>query len=762
MTALTAGSRHAPNVGHDTQGVRRDQLATAAVGLGSALLGTVIVLFGLGTIAALWAGLVILAVTPGCAVVCWHGTRSRLTRLLAVLATSMTWTVLVTTTLAWSQVTSRGILITLTAGLGGVGSAVFLGTRATARGGEHQNVPGRMEASETNPRLRPANAPPLPSSVKACLVVALIAAVALWTSALIKADGHAVGSYGLLPLLGIPFFAAVALTIGSLVLALWFVRSAWPAAGLALGLLVAEFFGTQRLLAVTPLYAYVYKHIGVVDYVFHGGALNDPSDVYQQWPGFFTAAAALVRLSGRSPLAYANWDGLLFEALNAVTLFAIARRFSNRRLVIPYIAVLLYITADWEGQEYYSPQTLAFGLSLLFQLFLLPLLEPERLRRLFRYRGWLSVPPLEMRMDIWGGERVSVTGRAVRVVGITALFGAIMITHQLSPYILFGGVAALFVLGILRHRLLILVLVIMIVAYPLLHLTVIEKNPVLDILDFSNAVGQQGFAQASPPQVLGSELAKVVTLGLWGGTAISCLSYRRRIGNIAIPLIWAAIPLSLVLVSNYGGEGIYRAFLFSSPWCALIIAVRLADLVRAPMLRLAAVGLWGIFAALASAQAQDFGQYPMSQMPLSEIQASEYFLNHAPANSTLVEAVGNFPSRLNARYVLHNTPQLANEPALDGLPEFQGYKLERMDPSVLASSVTNIAEGPAYLVIAPSMYPDLAYYGTFAPGTLPTLVQRLKVSDYWKLWYQDDGTVIFQALPQGRPAGEKEPGKGRA
>ena len=105
---------------------------------------------------------------------------------------------------------------------------------------------------------------------------------------------------------------------------------AWPAAVAALGLLLFEFNGTQMMLAATPLgNACTYKHFGVVDYMVHGGALSDPLDVYQQWPGFFAAAAALVRLSGRSPLAYSNWAQLFFEMLNAVVIFAIARRFSQ-------------------------------------------------------------------------------------------------------------------------------------------------------------------------------------------------------------------------------------------------------------------------------------------------------------------------------------------------------------------------------------------------------------------------------------------------
>jgi hypothetical protein len=347
-------------------------------------------------------------------------------------------------------------------------------------------------------------------------------------------------------------------------------------------------------------------------------------------------------------------------------------------------------------------------------------------------------------------ERVDAFGMAVRAAGLVAVFGAITITHQLSPYIVFAGVACLWVLGVLRRPLVVLTLGIILVAYPLLHLAAVDQNQVLNGFSFSNLTGIRGFKVASPEQALGSNLAKLICLAFWGGTAICGLSYRRRLGVVAMPIILAAAPLSFALVSNYGGEAIFRAFLFSSPWCALVIAIRMADLVRAPRLRLTAMAFFALFVALGSAQSADFGQYPVLQVAQDEIRASTYFLDHAPLNATLVLAASNFPSRLNDKYVLHNATQTPNDPALDTFPKFEGNGLKRMTPRVLAQSVTNIANGSGYLVVAPSMYTEAAFDGDYAPGTLSALVPRLKVSPYWQVWYEHDGVVIFRAVPQGR------------
>jgi hypothetical protein len=180
------------------------------------------------------------------------------------------------------------------------------------------------------------------------------------------------------------------------------------------------------------------------------------------------------------------------------------------------------------------------------------------------------------------------------------------------------------------------------------------------------------------------------------------------------------------------------------------MAMRLGDLVRVPMLRWTAVGFWAVFAGLGSAQAQDFGMYPMLVVPPGEIRASEYFLDHAPPKATLVLAASNFPSHLNARYVLHNATQSQNDPALDESPQFPGNGLKHTKPRALARAVTEIAMGKGYLVIAPSMYPYNEYYGVYTPGTLSGLAPRLKKSRYWHLWYERDGVVIFQAVPHGR------------
>lgn len=775
--------------------VQGDQLATAAVGVGGALVGACFALLGRGTAAAVWVGMLTLCVTPGCGFVCWQLTRDRFTRVIAVLAASVAWTILVSSLLVWLQVTNLEVVIVATAGVGGLGSTVFLVERL-ARHLREPRDPMPLEeweharvstsdsfhrGQEFTPSLQRrrlnggiawgsdrtiggSGAPDpvrgtAPSSGRrphavlrkhpvrqAILLAALMAAVTLYAVSVIRAHERTVGSWGLLPLLGTPFLVAMVLAAAVLLISLRYIRSAWPTALAALCLILVEFNATTIFLDAIPLSSWTYKHFGVTDYMVNGGALKDPLDIYQQWPGFFAAAADLVHLSGLSSLTTGNWPHLFFEAIDSVVVFGIARRMVPWHRAVPYITTLLFFTANWEGQFYFSPQSTAFLLAMMFQFFLLPSLEVELLRRPFRKWRSLHIPPLETQ----GEGRNTTLGKVAQAIGLIALFTAIVITHQMSPYIVLLGVLGLWLLGVLRQPVLILILAVIALTYILLHAAAVDQNFVLNGFSFSNATGKPVPTNPSQQQEIAGLASEAVGLGLWAVTAVCILTYWRRLGVVVIPAILAFAPFALIMVSDYQGEGIYRVFLFSSPWCGLIIARRLVELRGSPTLRLAVVGCWAMFAALASAQGQDFGMYPMLQVPQSEVSASEYFLDHAPQNSVLILAAANFPSRLNGNYVLQNARQSQNDLSLDEIPNYEGKGLLRVSPEVLANSVANLAGGTGYLVIAPSMEAYDEYYEFIYPGVLPALETRLKASPYWKIWYENGGTIIYQALPQGQ------------
>ena len=194
--------------------------------------------------------------------------------------------------------------------------------------------------------------------------VALPVSIALWAIGVSRTNATTLGPFGLPAQLPVIFYAGVALLVLSAVIELTIGHPArWRMALHAIGLVVM-LYGTAPLVYSAGRYSWLYKTIGVVQYVNVHGQLDRSIDIYQNWPGFFALAAWFGKVAGvGSPLAYAKWSQLVFELAALPLLYliydALALTFRQR-----WIALLLYSAANWIGQDYFSPQGLGTVLSL--------------------------------------------------------------------------------------------------------------------------------------------------------------------------------------------------------------------------------------------------------------------------------------------------------------------------------------------------------------------------------------------------------------
>ena len=122
------------------------------------------------------------------------------------------------------------------------------------------------------------------------------------------------------------------------------------------------------LLFSEPVYPWVYKHVGVVEYIDLHGRLDASVDIYQNWPAFFTLSAWFGRVAGTRPLEYAAWAQVFFNACNLVLLRYVFGSLS-RDVRLVWTAVFVFFSANWVAQDYFSPQAFAFMLSLGFGVF---------------------------------------------------------------------------------------------------------------------------------------------------------------------------------------------------------------------------------------------------------------------------------------------------------------------------------------------------------------------------------------------------------
>src|SRR5260370_35508845 len=119
--------------------------------------------------------------------------------------------------------------------------------------------------------------------------------------------------------------------------------------------LVVMLYGTAPLVYSQGRYSWLYKTIGVVQYVNEHGQLNRHIDIYQNWPGFFAFAACFGKAAGvASPLSYAKWAHLAFE-LAALPLLYLIYDGLSLSLRQRWLALLLYSARTWIAKTSSSP-----------------------------------------------------------------------------------------------------------------------------------------------------------------------------------------------------------------------------------------------------------------------------------------------------------------------------------------------------------------------------------------------------------------------
>ena len=126
--------------------------------------------------------------------------------------------------------------------------------------------------------------------------------------------------------------------------------------------------GTPAIIYDTLRYSWAWKHVGIVDYIQrHGSVESDVETLsaYHDWPGFFTLSALVTDVAGvRAATAFAAGAPVLFNLAFVGGLFLIFRSLTRDRRLL-WLAIWLFVLADWVGQDYFAPQAMAYFLYLV-------------------------------------------------------------------------------------------------------------------------------------------------------------------------------------------------------------------------------------------------------------------------------------------------------------------------------------------------------------------------------------------------------------
>jgi hypothetical protein len=563
----------------------------------------------------------------------------------------------------------------------------------------------------------------------------LLAGVGAWAFGVSQIQRQAIGSYGVLASANAWFFLGLAALLAGMVAELSRARPrTWLLATFLIALIVAINATVPLLYGGTPEYAWVYKHVGVAQAFGRYHRVTDPSNIYQEWPALFTTVASIGSLGDAGPLSFAAWGPVAFELADALLLLGIFRLLTGDRR-LPYLAVLLYEgLIAWVGQDYLSPQ--AFGYLLWLGIMAIVI-------------RWLLVPaPAHCRWRLVVATRefllrgrptpadASTAMRWIALALVAVIYFAIVAAHQLTPYMALLGMAALVVLGLVwRGWLTLLLLAVIALGYlgPHYGLITSQFGGVFSGGDvFENASGSQGILHKAAELRTG-EVVHVLAALMWLGAAAAIALRWRSLGRVALPAVLAFSPFVVLGVQSYGGEAIYRVFLFSAPWCALLIAELIAELRGALRPAVSAIVCAG--ALLAGLQGL-WGPTAVYAFTPPELAASLWLYGHAPPGSLLILPADDFPGLEAANYAAYDFQIMPAD------PQNGASWLNEASLGDVEQWIDSLGHPSAYVVFSQSMANYADYFGY--PTGYGQLAKAVAADSAWRVVYRNSDVVIYQ------------------
>jgi hypothetical protein len=604
--------------------------------------------------------------------------------------------------------------------------------------------------------------------------VLLPISLVMWAVAVARTDTKVLGPYGLLSVLPLVFYAAIALLIVSVATELTRQRlSRWRMSAHATALVVM-LYGTAPIVYSQGRYSWLYKTVGVVQYMGAHGRINQQIDIYQNWPGFFAFAAWFDKVAGvTSPLAYAKWAQLVVELAVLPLLYLIYEALSlpvRQR----WAALLLYSAANWVGQDYFSPQSLGTILSLGCMAIVMRWMfagnswgryVSGRQHAEDKFRAYTEKQPAEQ-----------VSHLTLVFIALILVYSALTYTHEISPYIVVTQLGALAIVGLFRPRWLPIALGAVAIIYFIPRFSYVNSHwGVLAAIGsfFSNAAPPSladSSASISSSQVIVQHCADVLSVLIWVLSLVGAWLRRRSRRTVAALVILAYSPLIVLLAGAYGDEGILRVYLFSLPWSAALAAAVLtptprlpvkprrggedgesrrirrfrAEALRAPVVLAVVVALFLV---------AFFGSDQWNTMSDSEVASVTSFEQTAPGGPVLA-ANGNAPLNDTARYNLFPVAEIFGSGAVFGTKKPPSdIALELADQAARSTS----GDQPAYVMVTSSMIAYGQNYGT-PTSYFTILLNSLARSKYWKLVTRSPGAVIYELPPKTFPKGFSENG----
>jgi hypothetical protein len=451
--------------------------------------------------------------------------------------------------------------------------------------------------------------------------------------------------------------------------------------------------------------------VGIVDYILRHGSVDPTitaSAIYHNWPGFFAASSLLAALAGREDLlTIASWAPLVFNLINLVALrFMLRGLTQNERLV--WLSLWLFFLINWVGQDYFSPQAMVFVLYLLCIGLLI-----RGITRLWQ-------------------------------AALFVLFATVIAaSHQITPVVLILAVTTLVVLKRTPGWYLPIITIILTLAWALTAARPYASAHLPDLIETFGQPLENANANLEKATMANAAQALVV----WGGRSVVVVS-----ASVAVVGVWRcwrartlqvnaailmAVPALLVVITGFGGEVLFRAFLFAAPFIAFNAATAIIPHVDRRFGARATVATAVLTAVLLPGFLLGYyGKERQNYFTQAEVQAATWVSEHARPGSLLVEGSRNYPNQFR-NYENFTYVPIDREP-----PE--SWRPIVADPAgVLSEWLSDPRYTDSYVLITRSQEIEVDTQGPMPAGSLQAIESALRRSPEFQVAVDTGDATVF-------------------
>jgi hypothetical protein len=467
---------------------------------------------------------------------------------------------------------------------------------ATARAEREPAEPEPAETDAAEARPRPARSPAARAALAALAWATPLVAGALGVFSLVTADAEKIGQYGLVSALTPVTAVALILLQVSFVVSATGARPRQTLLALHVVILVVLLAGAPAMVEDgVGRFSTAYTHLGFAEYIGRTGDVLAEADARFSWPGFFAALATVFRLAGvTDPLTIVAWTPTVVNLLLIAPVLLVARAVLGNG-PRAWVAVWLFMLADWIGQDYLAPQALAIILLVSVAGLLLTYFRPGAAREGSQVVVGTAVAPrgrglrrLVSRLRaiarrwVQNEEPIQTEPTSTRIFLFVALLligCAMIVSHQLTPVAMIFAVGMLVLLKRCTLTTLPVLLGVAMAAWVSYAAAAYWSGHLESIFGSVGKVGDT-VDQSITKRATGADARQIVLmlrLGtaalVWTVGGIGILRQLRSRLSVLTVTILAAAPVPLVVLQPYGGEGPLRVYLYALAFVSVLCVV---------------------------------------------------------------------------------------------------------------------------------------------------------------------------------------------